>query len=252
MTKSANTDNHLTGRHDKQETIWCYKFVLLSHDKVTWCRTQRFDCFLKKTCSKQSKRCVLHQVTLSWDNRTNLWYHPTTTMNNSLFHNKKRFVTNKTEKSPSLEILQQHRVNAKSKSLPPNRCSTHHVLNFLDKNVCLPAVCPDRRYTHRSGRSGLWRCWNENRNITSQVSTRAKLNMTRKENKLLMQSENPIFLLDSIYRMKSWCLGGSKYWYLMIILNTISQSRRRKHRRCNVICGTIGACLSLIKRCSRA
>ena len=181
MTKSANTDNHLTGRHDKQETIWCYKFVLLSHDKVTWCRTQRFDCFLKKTCSKHSKRCVLHQVTLWWDNRTNLWYHPTTTMNNNLFHNKKRFVTNKTEKSPSLEILQQHRVNAKSKSLPPNRCSTHHVLNFLDKNVCLPAFCPDRRYTHRSGRSGLWRCWNENRNITSQVNTRANLTLLVKK-----------------------------------------------------------------------
>ena len=29
---------------------------------------------LKKTCSKQSKRCVPHQVTLSWDNRTNLYY----------------------------------------------------------------------------------------------------------------------------------------------------------------------------------
>ena len=31
----------------------------------------------------------------------------------------------------------------------------------------------------------------------------SKLNITRKENKLLKQSENPIFLLDSIYRMKS-------------------------------------------------
>ena len=111
--------------------------------------------------------------------------------------NKKRSETNKTEKSP-LEVLQQHRVSAKSKSLPPNRCSTHHVLNFLDKNVFLLAVCPDRRYTHHSGRSGLWRCWNENRNFTSQVNTRLKLNMTRKENKFLMQSENPIFLLDSI------------------------------------------------------
>ena len=68
--------------------------------------------------------------------------------------NKKRSETNKTEKSP-LEVLQQHRVSAKSKSLPPNRCSTHHVLNFLDKNVFLLAVCPDRRYTHHSGRSGL-------------------------------------------------------------------------------------------------
>ena len=68
--------------------------------------------------------------------------------------NKKRSETNKTEESP-LEVLQQHRVSAKSKSLPPNRCSTHHVLNFLGKNVFLPVVCPDRRYTHHSGRSGL-------------------------------------------------------------------------------------------------
>ena len=94
--------------------------------------------------------------------------------------NKKRSETNKTEKSP-LEILQQHRVSAKSKSLPPNRCSTHHVLNFLDKNVFPPAVCPDRRYTHHSGRSGLWRCWNENRNITSQVNTRANLTLLVKK-----------------------------------------------------------------------
>ena len=112
--------------------------------------------------------------------------------------NKKRCETNKAEKFLSLGVLQQHSVSTKSKSLPPNRCSTHHVLNFLDKNVFPPAVCPDRRYTHHSGRSGLWRCWNENRNFTSQVNTRLKLNMTRKENKFLMQSENPIFLLDSI------------------------------------------------------
>ena len=83
-TKSTNTDHHLTGRRDKQETI----------------------------SNKQDRE------------------------------------------TPSLEVLQQHRVSAKSKSLPPNRCSTHHVLNFLDKNVFLPAVCPDRRYTHHSGRSG--------------------------------------------------------------------------------------------------
>ena len=86
-------------------------------------------------------------------------------------------------KFPSLGVLQQHSVSTKSKPLPPNRYSTHHVLNFLDKNVFPPAVCPDRRYTHHSGRSGLWRCWNENRNFTSQVNTRLKLNMTRKENK---------------------------------------------------------------------
>ena len=29
---------------------------------------------LKKNCSTQSKRCVPHQVTSSWDNRTNLYY----------------------------------------------------------------------------------------------------------------------------------------------------------------------------------
>ena len=63
------------------------------------------------------------------------------------------------------------------------RCSTHHVLNFLNKNVSPPAVCPDRRYTHHSGRSGLWRYWNKNRHITSQIDTRAKLQMARKENK---------------------------------------------------------------------
>ena len=34
-------------------------------------------------------------------------------------------------------------------------------------------------------------------------NTRAKLNMNRKEINFLMQSENPIFLLDSIYRMES-------------------------------------------------
>ena len=63
------------------------------------------------------------------------------------------------------------------------RCSTHHVLNFLNKNVSPPAVCPDRRYAHHSGRSGLWRYWNKNRHITSQIDTRAKLQMARKENK---------------------------------------------------------------------
>ena len=63
------------------------------------------------------------------------------------------------------------------------RCSTHHVLNFLNKNVSPPAVCPDRRYTDHSGRSGLWRYWNKNRHITSQIDTRAKLQMARKENK---------------------------------------------------------------------
>ena len=63
------------------------------------------------------------------------------------------------------------------------RCSTHHVLNFLNKNVSPPAVCPDRRYTHHSGRSGLWRYWNKNGHITSQIDTRAKLQMARKENK---------------------------------------------------------------------
>ena len=59
--------------------------------------------------------------------------------------NKKRCETNKAEKFLSLGVLQQHSVSTKSKSLPPNRCSTHHVLNFLDKNVFPPAVCPDRR-----------------------------------------------------------------------------------------------------------
>ena len=131
MTKSTNTDNHLTTRHDKQEKMW----------------------------NEQDR-----------DEQDN---------------------------SPLWEFC-SNSVGTKSKLLPPNRCSTHHVLNFLHKNVFPPAVCPDRRYTHHGGRSGLWRYWNENRNITSQINTRAKLQMTRKESKFLMQSENSIFLLDSI------------------------------------------------------
>ena len=66
---------------------WWYKFVLLSHNKVTRCRSRCFNCLLqvffrrrsqphllKKTCSMQLKHHNLHLVTLSWDIRTNLYY----------------------------------------------------------------------------------------------------------------------------------------------------------------------------------
>ena len=144
--------------------------------------------------------------------------------------NRKRCETNKTEKFPSLGVLQQHSVSAKSKSLPPNRCSTHHVLNFLGKNVFLPVVCPDRRYTHHSGRSGLWRCWNENRNFTSQVNTRLKLNMTRKENKFLISL---YFYSIRSNERKPDAYEETKIsiQYCSIFFITILQWRMRKHRK---------------------